>query len=153
MPGSATSTTRSKPGTLLTYASLRFTGDALEPNWISDLLGTEPKTAYRKGEVYKVSRGHEVRGRTGLWRLSSKGAVDSADLNEHLAYLLAILFPANSEELVDRLRALMHDKGIEADVSCFWYGEHGAQPPVVPEDFRASFARLPATIETDFDTD
>ena len=137
----------------MTYASLRFMGDGLEPNWISDLLGAQPKTAYRKGEVYKHVRGHDVRGRTGLWLLSSKGALESPDLNAHLAYLLAILFPANAEELVHRLRALMRDKGIEADVSCFWHGEHGAQPPVVREDLRAAFARLPATIETDFDTD
>ncbi len=137
----------------MTYASLRFTGDALEPNWISDLLGAQRKTAYRKGEVYRRSRGYEVRGRTGLWLLSSKGAVDSPDLNEHLAYLLTILFPANGEETVQRLRILMRDKNIEADVSCFWYGEHGAQPPVVREDFRAAFASLPATIETDFDTE
>jgi hypothetical protein len=153
MPVSAISTTRSDPGTLKAYASLRFTGDRLEPGRITDILGAPPKTAYRKGEIYRRSRGHEVRGRTGLWLLSSNGAVDSADLNEHLTYLLAILFPANGEELVERLRTLMEDNGLEADVSCFWYGEHGARPPVVSEEVRAAFARLPATIETDFDTD
>ena len=144
---------RSDPGTLKTYASLRFMGAKLEPAWISGLLGVQPKTAYRKGEIYKRSRGHEVRGRTGLWLVSSKERVNSPDLNDHLANLLGILFPADRPDLPQSLRALMQREGLEADVTCFWYGEHGATPPEVPEAARAAFAQIGATIETDFDTD
>ena len=128
-------------------------GDKLEPAWISDLLGVQPETAYRKGEVYKRSRGHEVRGRTGLWSLSSKHRVDSPDLNDHLSHLVGILFRDDRPDLLHSLRELMQKEGLEADVPCFWYGEHGAKPPVIPDQVRAAFAQLGATIETDFDTD
>ena len=55
--------------------------------------------------------------------------------------------------MIDRLRTLMRDDGLEADISCFWYGEKGAKPPQIPEEIRAGFARIGATIETDFDSD
>jgi|ERR1051325_2533005 len=153
MTGSATSITKSEPKTLSTFASLRFSGDQLEPPRLSDLLGALPTTAYRKGEVYKRFRGHEARGRTGLWLLSSKGQVDSLDLNDHLEYLLDAVLPDPSEERLRQIQLLMHDFGLEADASCFWHGEHGAKPPVVRDDIRARLARIPAEIETDFDTD
>jgi hypothetical protein len=138
---------------LSTFASLSFAGDKLNPAGISKLLGVEPTTAYRKGEVYKRSRGHEVVGRTGLWLLSSRGHVKSGELNDHLAYLKAVIFPNTGNDLVTPIRALMRDEGLEADVSCFWYGEHGATAPLIPEEISAAFACLGATIETDFDTD
>ena len=47
----------------------------------------------------------------------------------------------------------MRQFDLEADVDCFWYGDHGATPPVIPDDIRAAFAQIGATIETDFDTD
>src|SRR5437667_305839 len=103
MSRSATSMKKSDAGTLLTYASLRFSGDRLEPQRLTDILSARPKIAYRKGEVYKISRGHEVRGRTGLWAISSKGVVDSPELNEHLDYLLGILFPGENDEKLNRL--------------------------------------------------
>jgi uncharacterized protein DUF4279 len=153
MRSSATSTTKSKTGTLVANAGLNFAGDRLKPDRITALLGTEPTLAYRKGEIYKRSRGHEMRGRTGLWRLTTSGQLESADLNEHLAYLLEVLFPAGSTKLVEPLRALMREFDLEADVDCFWYGEQGTKPPEIPAAVRAAFAQIGATIETDFDTD
>ena len=113
----------------------------------------QPDTAYRKGEIYKRGRGHRACGRTGLWLLSSRGRIASPDLNDYLAYLLCVLFPADGGDLVERLQDLMRDQGIEADVSCFWHGERGAAPPVLADAVLAAFARLPASIETDFDAD
>src|SRR5688572_22646606 len=130
MSRSATSTTKSKAGTLNAFAGLRFLGDSLDPRRISELLGVEPTTAYRKGEVYRRSRGHEVFGRTGLWRLSSRDHVKSGELNDHLAYLKAVIFPPGGDDLVTPLKLLMREERLTADVSCFWYGEHGAEPPV-----------------------
>jgi hypothetical protein len=42
---------------------------------------------------------------------------------------------------------------LEADVSCFWYGSAGVQPPLIPTATKEVFDRLGATIETDFATD
>jgi len=117
------------------------------------LLGVEPSLAYRKGEVYKRTHGHEVRGRTGLWRLTTKRRLASAELADHLASLAEVLFPGGSDKFVEPLRALIREFDLQADVDCFWYGEHGAKPPTISEDFRAAFAQIGATIETDFDTD
>ena len=153
MRSSAISTTKSKAKTLATNAGLNFAGDRLEPGEITRLLGVEPTTAYRKGEIYNRSRGHEIRGRTGLWRLTTSRQLKSTELADHLAYLLAILFPGGNGKFVEPLRALMRKFDLEVDVDCFWYGEQGATPPVIPEDVRTAFAQIGATIETDFDTD
>jgi hypothetical protein len=153
MSPSVISTTKSKAGTLVTNAGLNFAGDRLEPDRITALLGVQPTIAYRKGEVYKRSRGHDARGRTGLWRLTTRRRLESTELNDHFAYLLELLFPDGSTKFVEPLRALMREFGLEADIDCFWYGEHGATPPEIPEETRAAFARIGAAIETDFQTD
>lgn len=153
MRSSAISTTKSDAGTLVTHAGLNFSGDRLDPEDITRLLAVEPTISYRKGEIYKRSRGHEIRGRTGLWRLTTRRKLESTKLDDHLAYLLEILFPGGSDKFVDPMRSLICQLTLEIDVDCFWYGEHGAQPPVIPDDVRAAFAKMGATIETDFDTD
>jgi hypothetical protein len=153
MSSSAISTTKSKAGTLVTNAGLNFAGDRLEPDRITALLGVKPTIAYRKGEIYKRSRGHEIRGRTGLWRLTTRRQLDNTELREHLVYLLDVLFPDGSRKLVEPLRAVMRELELEADIDCFWYGGHGATPPEIPEATRAAFAQIGATIETDFQTD
>jgi hypothetical protein len=117
------------------------------------VLGVNPTLAYRKGEVFNRSRGHEVRGRTGLWLLSSERHVNSSELSDHLAYLKDVVTPADGRDLIEPLRATLHEGNLEAEVSCFWYGEHKAQPPAIPEEIRTAFDQIGATIETDFDTD
>jgi hypothetical protein len=153
MSSSVISTTKSKAATLVTNAGLNFAGDRLEPDRITAILGTAPTLAYRKGEVYKRSRGHEIRGRTGLWRLTTRRQLDSAELGDHLACLLQVLFPGGSTKLVEPVRALMRELDLEAEIDCFWHGEQRAKPPEIPEDTRAAFAQIGAMIETDFDTD
>ncbi len=153
MSKSATCTKKSDVGTLLTYASLRFSGDRLEPDRLTAALLAAPTIAYRKGEVFKRVRGHEVHGRTGLWAISSKGRVESLDLNDHLEYLLTIVFPRNGEDRLAPLHRLMREQGLEADVPCFWHGKPGAAEPAIRADILARFAQVPAEIEPDFDTD
>jgi hypothetical protein len=150
---SATSTTKSEPKTVGTYASLRFMGDRLDPDRVTSVLGVIPTLAYRKGEIWKRSPRHEYRGRSGLWLLSTRRELESLELVDHFRRLLDVLFPAGSRERIGPVRALMHEEELEADVTCFWYGEHGATPPAIPDEIRAAFARIGATIETDFDTD
>lgn len=150
---SATSTTRSRPATVKAYASLRFMGDRLDPDRVTAVLRVTPTLAYRKGEIWKRSPRHEYRGRTGLWLLSTRHELESLELLKHLRRLLDVLFPEGGPEQIGPVRALMHDDELEADVTCFWYGEHGATPPAIPADIRAAFAQIGATIETDFQSD
>lgn len=153
MSGSATSTTKSEPGAIIAFASLRFAGDGLDPSRITAILDIIPTLAYRKGEIFKRSRGHEVRGRTNLWLLSSKSRVQSSELSDHLEYLLTVLFPGGSDDRAERLRAMLRDGHVQADVCCFWAGSPGMTPPVIPEHVRVALTSLPAEIETDFVTD
>jgi hypothetical protein len=151
---SETSTkTAARTETLRTFATLNFAGDALAPEKVSAILGVDPTTGYRKGEVYRRSRGHETRGRTGLWHLSTRRIVDSDDLADHLRRLVAVICPEGRGNHISALRELMARDDLEADVSCFWYGSAGAQPPAIPAFAQEVFDRLGATIETDFDTD
>jgi hypothetical protein len=150
----ATSTTKSEAdGTVKVYATLRFAGDELEPREISDVLGVEPTRAYRKGERYFAGpRTGELRGRTGIWLLSTEHAVSGSDLDRHLSYLANLVFkdePGRAAAL-SRLTAGRH---LKAHVSCFWHGRAGAPIPTIPPQVTEAFRQLPAEIETDFDTD
>jgi hypothetical protein len=78
--------------------------------------------------------------------------VQSSDLNDHLRYLLGILFRRGSGEKVSRLRDMLRDGHIEADINCFWYGARGAPYPTIPNEIYAALDRLPARIQKDFHT-
>jgi hypothetical protein len=48
-----------------------FSGDALDPDEISNLLGCQPTSSYRKGDVLPDRRYRSV-AQTGMWRLRGK---------------------------------------------------------------------------------
>ena len=145
--------TKSDP-TKKAFATLRFTGDALDPDEISSALGTSPTRAYRKGQIFSPGpRTPRVVGRTGIWYLSTDKLVSSGDLGEHLRYLVEVLAPDSPrEKRLARIRELMQRDHLEAHVTCFWFGEEGEPEPTIPPEMAATFARLPADIETDFST-
>ena len=137
------------------FATLRFSGDRLDPDRISAILGVQPTKAYQKGERYLAGpRAGYVTGRTGVWVLASDGAIDSAELDPHLEYLVAPIFAGpNREERLKQLHDLMSRDGVKADVSCFWRGRPGTRPPSVPATVISRLNQLPAEIETDFEVD
>jgi hypothetical protein len=47
----------------------------------------------------------------------------------------------------------MATDGLKADVSFFWHGRAGEPAPSIPAQAIQILRTLPATIETDFDTD
>ncbi len=51
-------------------ASLRISGDALDPSEISHLLGAEPTLAFSKGDVYHFKTGSAVR-KSAMWSLDA----------------------------------------------------------------------------------
>jgi Domain of unknown function (DUF4279) len=139
--------------TVKAYAILRFAGDELDPSEISDILGVGATRAYHKGEKYFAGpRAGMITGRTGIWLLSTDGVVNSPDLGQHISYLFELIF-ADDRDRSGRLRQLIADRGLKAHVSCFWHGKAGAQAPSIPAFAIDGFKRLPADIETDFDTD
>lgn len=65
--------------------TLRFVGDALDPDEISALLPVKPTRAHRKGEEFFAGRrAGNLRGRTGMWFLATDKLVPSENLQEHL---------------------------------------------------------------------
>jgi hypothetical protein len=86
--------------------------------------------------------------------LATDGAIDSAELDPHLEYLVDPIFvePDQAERL-KQLHELMSRDGVKADVSCFWRGRPDTRPPLVPTDVIGRLNQLPAEIETDFEVD
>src|SRR5437773_2508378 len=153
---SGTSTTRSRKAAApqRVFATLRFSGDQLDPGRISAILRAPPTKAYRKGEEYFDGpyTGHLV-GRTGIWFLATDDVVASGDLNRHLDYLISLIFRGpGEEERLAQLREMMARDGVKADVSCFWHGEAGEQAPSMRSSAIKMLRDLPAEIETDFDS-
>ena len=154
---SATSTTRSpKTARQKAFATLCFSGDRLDPDHISAILRVRPTKAWRKGERYFAGqRTGPLVGRTGTWFLATDDLVTSPDLEQHLEFLTALLSqgPQDEEGRLVRLREVMARDDLKADVSCFWHGAAGEQPPAISAEKTAKLRALPAEIETDFDTD
>jgi hypothetical protein len=132
------------------------TGDALDPQQVTRILRVVPTTAYTKGEKYwGGERTGEIVGRTGVWLFSTAGIVASNQLSHHLAYLLGILLPGRQDAapLVHLHALLARQKGLRADVACFWHGRFGGKRPSIPKGVSELLKLIPAELETDFDTD
>ncbi len=154
---SATSTTRSpETARQRAFATLRLSGDRLDPDHISAILRVPPTKAWRKGERYFAGQrtGHLV-GRTGTWFLATDDLVTSPDLEQHIDFLTGLLSrgPRDDKEPLVQLREVMVRDNLKADVSCFWHGEVGEQPPVIHPEKMERLRALPAEIELDFGTD
>src|ERR1700738_3812137 len=75
-------------GTLAAYATMRFVGDALDPEEISGVLKQQPTRAYPQGQRYHPDpRSPETTGKTGVWYFSTKRSTTSKILGDHLAAL------------------------------------------------------------------
>lgn len=150
---SATSTTNSE-NTIRAFATLRFAGDALDPDEISRIVKQEPTRAYRKGQKYRPgSRGPEVTGKTGVWYFSTKRKIPSKDLADHLDALVRLISPFADQDRLRELRDIMQRENLQAHVTAFWRGPPGANQPSIPSVVTGALRRLPADIEADFATD
>jgi hypothetical protein len=134
-----------------TYATLRFVGDELDPAHVSTILQVEPKRAHRKGQSFFAgSRTGNVIGRTGIWYFDTRD-LQSHDLLDHLRKIVSLIYP-NPDHL-KRLQNLLASEGARAEISCFWYGKPGTDPPVIPKEVRDALRPLGADdIETEFHT-
>jgi hypothetical protein len=170
-------------GTIKTFATFRIVGDNLDPEEITRILRVYPTLAYAKGERYKAGdQAGKIKGKMGVWYLSTDKAIRSQKLSEHIMPLFAVLALDHFEEwlkeksqakyasssvvakraavpefmLRGRLRhlsALLKRRSLTASLSCFWHGEVGAKPPAIPRLVSSLFKLVPISIETDFDTD
>jgi Domain of unknown function (DUF4279) len=134
------------------FATLRFVGDALDPDEISRVIKEQPTKANRKGEKYRTGPyGPDVTGRTGIWYYSTRRKISSNDLSDHLGLLDRLIAPFGDQgNRLKELRDIMERRNLQAHVSLFWRGPPSAQRPYVPPVATAGLRRLPADIEEDF---
>jgi hypothetical protein len=67
---------------------LRFAGDDLDPAEISAILPIAPTRAHRKGGKFLAGpHAGPLRGRTGIWILSTDKHVPSDDFGDHLEFV------------------------------------------------------------------
>jgi len=148
---SATSTTKSDH-TMRAFATLRFAGDALDPDEISHIVNEKPTRAYRKGQKYRSGPyGPEVIGKTGVWYFSTRRKIFSKDLADHLSALERLIAPfGDKDKRLKELRAIMERENLQAHVTCFWRGSPGTPKPFISSAATAALRRLPADIKPDF---
>jgi hypothetical protein len=151
---SATSMMNSE-NTIRAFATLRFAGDALDPDEISRVVKEQPTRAYRKGQKYRPSpRSPEVTGKTGVWYFSTRRKISSKDLADHLHVLVTLIVPfADQDRRLRELRDIMKREDLQAHVTCFWRGPPGADQPSISSLVTGTLDRLPADIEIDFATE
>jgi Domain of unknown function (DUF4279) len=151
---SATSTTKSD-NTMRAFATLRFAGDALDPDEISRVIKAKPTRAYRKGEKYRSGpHGPEVTGKTGVWYFSTRRKIPSKDLADHLNALERLIAPFGDQgNRLRELHDLMERENLQAHVTCFWRGPPGTHEPSIPSVATDALRRLPADITPDFATE
>ena len=149
---SGTSTTKSD-NAIRTFATLRFAGDALDPDEISHVVKEQPTKSYRKGQKYRSGpHGPDVIGRTGVWFFSTRRKIPSKDLADHLNALERLIAPfGDQDSRLKALRDIMERKNLQARVTFFWRGPPDTQCPGVSPVATATFGRLPADIEPDID--
>ena len=148
---SETSTTKSE-NSIRAFATLRFAGDALDPDEISRVVKEQPTKAYRKGQTYRSGpHGPDVIGRTGVWYFSTRRKIPSKNLVDHLNALDRLIAPFGDEDnRLKELRDIMERRNLQAHVTFFWRGPPGTQHPSVPSTAIAALQRLPADFEPDF---
>ena len=137
------------------FVTLRFAGDALDPDEISRVVKEQPTKAYRKGQTYRSGpHGPDVTGRTGVWYFSTRRKIPSKDLVDHLNALDRLIAPFGDQyNRLKELRDIMQRRNLQAHVTFFWRGPPGTEHPSVPSVAIAALQRLPADIEPDFATE
>jgi hypothetical protein len=103
-----------------TWATLRIWGKALDPDMVTGQLGITPSTAFRAGD--QRGKKKDAIWKEGHWDISSEGHVSSNVLQDHIEWLLDQLEPAQA-----RLRILLTEDDVRADIFCFWeFATHNA---------------------------
>jgi len=71
-----------------------LTAPGLDPDAVSSEIGVAPSQSARRGDERSSFTGHLLDPHDeGWWQLSSRGAIESRDANDHFHYLLTRLLP------------------------------------------------------------
>lgn len=101
-------------------ATLRISGDQLDPDKVTSILHVTPHVARRRGDVRVSSSGKEIVSKFGLWTWKSEDVLESLTINECITQLQATFGHAYAA-----LRNLPHAEHTWIDL-CLVKGEEGA---------------------------
>jgi hypothetical protein len=107
-------TLEENPNCEKTHVSFRLVGEGLLPRVVERVTGLAGDFSAAKDEVRRSRTGREIRQRTGVWLITSKGQVDSTSVERHLICLLEKLEPVKKD-----LLAVAREQGVEADFVCY----------------------------------
>jgi hypothetical protein len=120
-----------------TFATFRIGKDTLVPEDLSRELGLEPSGAHRNGDLmYPRNPTSDLRQRSGLWSLCTKGRVDSHDVRRHVDWLLDRLDPKAA------VLARLGREGCAMDIFCYWCSAAGQGGPMLDPGQMGRLARL-----------
>jgi Domain of unknown function (DUF4279) len=104
------------PAVTRTWATLRISGDRLDPDNVTTRLGIAPSRSHKAGDR------HGEQGRMiwkhGQWSLTSQGVIESTDLELHIEWLLDRIEPMH-----EKLQEITQQPDVTADIFCFWESE------------------------------
>ena len=128
----------------LAYASLSISGDAVLPEFWTRYFSVEPDISITKDSPFSTPFGVSGKRRTGVWSVSSKAAVQSDLLDQHLRYLIRHLGLPRQD-----LRDLVHQSGAKMRFFCYWLNDKEDRTPEIAEDIRELMSSLGGTIDID----
>jgi hypothetical protein len=107
-----------------TYSTLRIFSDDLAPDLITEALGIQPTTAFRKDEPFSKGK---LKRKTNGWLYSTEKLTESRDFRRHLDMILNAL--DGKENQIKGLQA----KGCEMDITSYWVSGGQGGPCMMPD--------------------
>jgi hypothetical protein len=128
-------------------ASFIISDHDLIPAEITKALGMPPDVAASRGDERRTAIGRLISPEPeGIWMLSTKGKVNSKDINDHLQYLLNRLLPHH-----DVILGFVRDKGYETYIDVLWESMYlyAGTGPVIDRECIEGISQLHAGIGFD----
>jgi hypothetical protein len=99
------------PTCVETYSTLRVFSDNASPAMITETLGIEPTSSFRKGESFS---GGKLQRKSHGWFYETEGRVQSKDTRRHIDGILAVLVGKGASVQTLRL------EGCAIDIVSYW---------------------------------
>ncbi|MGF6467629.1 DUF4279 domain-containing protein [Paraburkholderia youngii] len=130
----------------LAHASFTIYQDVERPEFWTNYFGVERDMQSVRGQFRTTPSGRTSKypARIGVWRVDSKGHVQSDLLAPHLRYLVERLALPRLD-----LPELLKRTGAQMRFFCYWDNESGDRVPDVPDDIRTMMEAMGGTVEID----
>jgi hypothetical protein len=133
------------PNCAETHVTFRIVGDDLDPENITNKLQIRPSAVAAKGQTNPLSHMSKPQlARVGFWYLTTRGIVESKNLEAHLICLLDQLAPSSAQ-----IRNLANSSNLRVEFHCYWMSETGYGGPILSPKVLERISNLGATLDFD----